>query len=147
MKKAILALSIFLTIGLSAALAYEETKVDPKVLSAFQKDFSLAENVKWEIKSGLSQVRFSIYDQSLFAWYNMEAELVSTARNILYNQLPLSVIKSLEEKYREADFTNMQEVTSGNETNYFVQVEMKENILLLKVNSAGSLSVVKKIKD
>lgn len=146
MKKAILALSMFLTIGLSAALAYEETKVDPKVLSAFQKDFSLAENVKWEIKTGLSQVRFSIYDQSLIAWYNAEAELISTARNILYKQLPLSVIKSLEEKYSEADFTSMQEITKGNETNYFIQVESKEKKLLLKANSSGSLSVVKKIK-
>ena len=146
MKKAILALSMFLTIGLTAALAYEETKVDPKVLSAFQKDFSFAENVKWEITTGLSQVRFSIYDQSLIAWYNAEAELISTARNILYKQLPLSVIKSLEEKYSEADFTSMQEITKGNETNYFIQVESKEKKLLLKANSSGSLSVVKKIK-
>lgn len=146
MKKAILALSLFLTIGLTAALAYEETKVDPKVLSAFQKDFSFAKNVKWEVKTGISQVRFSIYDQSIIAWYNAEAELVSTARNILYNQLPLSVIKSLEEKYGEADFTSMQEITRGNETNYFIQVETKEKKLLLKAYSSGSLSVVKRIK-
>lgn len=146
MKKAFLALSIFLTIGFTTALAYNEKKVDPKVLSAFQKEFSLAENVKWEIKDGLSQVRFSLFDQSLVAWYNSEAELLSTVRNISYKQLPLSVIKSLEEKYGEADFTSMLEVTRAHETNYIIQVEAKEKKLLLKSNAEGNLSVVKKIK-
>ncbi len=146
MKKAILALSMYLTIGLTTALADKEKKVDPRVLSAFQKDFSLAENVKWEIKDGLSKARFSIFDQSLVAWYNAEAELVTTIRNISYKQLPLSVIKSLEEKYGEADFTNMQEVTKDQETNYFIQVETKVKKLIIKSNFAGNLSVFKKIK-
>lgn len=147
MKKIILAVSMFLTIGVSATFANDGTKVDPKVLSAFQNDFASAKDAKWEIKTGISQVKFSLYDQYLIAWYNEEAKLISTVRNILYQQLPLSVIKSLEDKYNGADFLSITEVTKENETNYFIQVETKEKKLLLKANSSGNLSVVKKIKD
>ena len=147
MKKSILALSMILTIGLSAALANEETKVDPRVLSAFQKEFSFAKNVKWNITGELTQVRFCLNDQGFVAWYNADAELISTARNILYMHLPLSVIKSLEEKYSNADLTSILEVTRDNETTYYIQAEEKSKKLLLQATPFGNITVVKKIKQ
>ena len=146
MKKILLALSIVLTIGLSGALANEETKIDPKVLSAFQKEFSFAKNVSWISDKELSQVRFSLNDQGFVAWYNADAELISVERNILYMQLPLSVIKSLEEKYSKADFFSITEVTRNYETTYYIIAEEKNKKLLLQATPSGSLSVVKKIK-
>jgi len=40
MKKLFFALSMLLTLGLAASPAKDELKVDPRVLSAFQKEFS-----------------------------------------------------------------------------------------------------------
>ena len=147
MKKTLLALSMILTIGLSAALAKEETKVDPRVLSAFQKEFSYAKNVSWVSANELSQVRFSLNDQGFVAWYNADAELISIARNILYMQLPLSVIKALEEDYSKADLSGIIEVTRNNETSYYIQAEEKNRKLLLHATASGNISVVKKIKQ
>lgn len=147
MKKSMLALSMLLTIGLSAALANEETNVDPKVLSAFQKEFSFAKNVSWGTNKDLAQVRFSLNDQGFVAWYNTEAELVSIARNILYMQLPLSVIKSLEEKYGKADLSGIVELTRDNETIYYINAEENNKKFLLQASPSGTISVVKKIKQ
>jgi hypothetical protein len=145
-KKAILALSMVWTIGLSAALTHEETKVDLRVLSAFQKEFSFAKNVKWELTGELAQVRFSLNDQGFAAWYSADAELIGTARNILFMQLPLSVIKQLEEKYSHAELMSILEVTRENETTYSIQVEEKGKKLLLQATPSGNITVVKKIK-
>ena len=146
MKKSIVTLFAFLTIGLTAAFANNAPDIDPRILSAFQKEFSFAKNVKWEIKGEFAQVNFSLNDQGLVAWYNTDAELLGTARNILYMQLPLSVIKSLEQDYADADLSGIVEITRDNETFYHIQAERKNKKVLLRAFPSGSLTVVKKIK-
>ena len=145
MKKTFVALFAFLAVGITASIA-SEPSVDPKIVSAFEKEFSFAKNVKWETKGPYTQVNFSLNDQGIVAWYNEEAELVSTARNILYNQLPLSVIKTLENDYANASLYAMVEINRDDETFYHIHAETKSKKLLLKATPVGNITVVKKIK-
>jgi hypothetical protein len=146
MKKAFVTLFALLTIGVSISIAAERADIDPRILSAFQKEFSFAKNVKWEAKGDLIQVNFLLNDQGVVAWYNADAELVTTARNIFYNQLPISVIRSLEKDYADAIFCGITEVTRNNETYYQIRADKKQKKFLLKVNSWGNIIVLKKIK-
>jgi hypothetical protein len=146
MKKIFVTLFAFLTIGVVVSVATEKPDVDPKILSAFQKEFSFAKNVKWEVKGEFAQVNFSLNDYGFVAWYNSEAELVSTARNMLYMQLPLSVIRSLEKNYTDANLSGIVEITRDNETFYQIQVEKKHKKLLLKASPDGNIIVIKRIK-
>ena len=146
MKKAFVTLFAFLTIGITISMAMERTDVDPKILSAFQKEFSFAKNAKWEVKGNLTQVNFLVNDQGVVAWYNSDAELVTTARNILYLQLPISVIKSLEKEYADAAFCGITEVTSNNETYYQIRADKKDKRFLLKASPSGNITVLKKVK-
>jgi len=145
MKKILVALLAFLTIG-TASFANEKNNIDPGILSAFQKEFSFAKDVKWEMKGEFAQVNFSLNDHGFVAWYNAYAELVSTARNLLYMQLPLSVIRSLEKKYSDASFSGIIEVTRNNETFYQLRAEKKNKKFLLKVSPGGNIMVIKRIK-
>jgi hypothetical protein len=146
MKKTFSALLAFLIIGSAAVLASERADVDPKILSAFQKEFSFAKNAKWEVKGNLTQVSFLLNDQGVFAWYNSNAELVTTARNILYNQLPISVTRALEKEYTGADFFGITEVNRNNETWYQIRAGEKNKKFLLKASPSGNIIVMKKIK-
>ena len=146
MKKTFSALLAFLIIGISAVMANERPDVDPKILSAFQKEFSFAKNAKWEIKGNLTQVNFLINDQGVMAWYNSDAELVTTARNILYNQLPISVIRTLEKEFAGADLSGITEVNRNNETYYQIRADEKSKKFLLKASPSGNISVLKKIR-
>lgn len=146
MKKALVTLAMFLAVGLSISSANKTPGIDPRIESAFKKDFSFAENVKWEQSGDLAKVSFSFNDQGFFAWYNMEAELVTTARNILYMQLPLSIIKSLEDKYAGSSLSGIVEYTKDGETFYHIQAERKGKKLLLKATPTGNITVIKKIK-
>jgi hypothetical protein len=146
MKKTFSALLAFLIIGSAAVLASERADVDPKILSAFQKEFSFAKNAKWEVKGNLTQVSFLLNDQGVFAWYNSNAELVTTARNILYNQLPISVTRALEKEYTGADFFGITEVNRNNETWYQIRADEKNKKFLLKASPSGNIIVMKKIK-
>ena len=146
MKKTILALFVSLSLFASVAFAREDPNIDPKILSAFQKEFSFAQNVVWQDKGELVQVNFSLHDHGFVAWYNENAELVSTARNILYMQLPLSVIKTLQQNYADASLSGIVEYTHDNETFYHITAEVKKKKFLLKATPYGTISVVKKFK-
>ena len=145
MKKTVSTLFAFLIIS-SAVMASERADVDPKILSAFQKEFSFAKNVKWEVKGNLTQVNFFINDQGVMAWYNSDAELVTTARNILYDQLPISVIRTLEKEYAGANLFGITEINRNNETYYQIRADEKNKKYLLKASSSGNIIVLKKIK-
>lgn len=146
MKKILLALSMIMTVGLTGALAAEETEVDPKVLSSFHKEFSFAENVKWVVESDFIAARFSMNDQGFVAYFNTEGELLGTARNILYMQLPLSVIRQIENRFATADISNLVEFTKDNQSSYFMEVEKRGKKFLVQAFSSGNLYVVKRLK-
>ena len=146
MKKTFSALLVFLIIGISAVMASERAEVDPKILSAFQKEFSFAKNAKWEVNGSLTRVNFLLNDQGVSAWYNSDAELVTTARNILYNQLPISVIRALEKEYAGADLSGITEVNRNNETYYQIRADEKSKKFLLKASPSGNIIVLKKFR-
>jgi hypothetical protein len=146
MKKTFVTLFAFLTIGITVALAHPITNVDPKILSAFQKEFSFAKNVKWEEEGNLTRVTFLLNEQGIVAWYNSDAELVTTARNILYNQLPISVMRSLDKEYSGADILGITEISRNDETSYQIRADRRDKKYLLKASPSGNIIVLKKIR-
>ena len=145
MKKILVTISV-IALGISAVSAAENPGIDPKIISAFEKEFSFAKNAKWEAKEDLTQVSFLLNDQAVTAWYNSEAELVMTARNILYAQLPIPVIKALDKRYPGADLFGIIEVIRNSEVHYQVTAETKKKTLVLKVTPTGNIEVKKRIK-
>ena len=146
MKKTFVTLFTILTIGIAAALAAGKADVDPKILSAFQKEFSCAKNAKWEEEGNLVRVNFLLNDQGITAWYNSDAELVTTARSIFYNQLPISVIRSLDKEYAGAEIFGITEINRNDETWYQIRANKKDKKYLLKASPSGNIIVLKKIK-
>jgi hypothetical protein len=146
MKKTFVTLFALLTIGITISLADPGTNVDPKILSAFLKEFSFAKNARWEEEGNLARVNFLLNDQGITAWYNSDAELVTTARNILYNQLPISVIRSLDKEYAGADISGITEISRNDETYYQIRADRKRKKFLLKASPSGSIIVLKKNK-
>lgn len=145
MKKAAVTL-LFLTVGWTASFANDPAAIDPRIVSAFQKEFSFAQNVKWEMNGDMAKVNFSLNDQVVVALYSAQAELLLTARSIQYMQLPISVIKSLEQNYSKADLLTFTEYNSKGETFYHIEMEKNNKKFLLKATPFGDITIVKKIK-
>lgn len=146
MKKTFVTLLALLTIGITVTIADPVTQVDPNILSAFQKEFSFAKNVSWQEDGSLTRVNFVMNDQGITAWYNSKAELVTTARNILYNQLPISVMRSLDKQYEGAGIFGITEINRNDETYYQLKVEKRGKKYLLKASPSGNIVVLKRIK-
>lgn len=99
MKKFFLVLSLSLAVVLTTA-AHPVTKENPKVEKAFQKMFAGASHVNWsEVKEGFLKVSFVWGGHQAVAFFDKNAYLIGTIRGLFFNELPLSVTKSVTDNF------------------------------------------------
>ncbi len=125
-----------------------DVKVGRKIQSAFQKEFASAFNPRWEtLAEGLFHVGFTLNGEVMDAYYNEDAELISYARIVSSEQLPILVAKTLKEKFSGAEVAQIREMVSQNETSYLVTLKKSNGVVIARVFTSGNLQIVKKIKN
>ncbi|HMH22580.1 MAG TPA: hypothetical protein VK563_12430 [Puia sp.] len=145
MKKIILSLATVLMIGLSA-FADKGTEVNQQAVRAFSKDFASAKNAVWEQKRDYVKVTFSFNEQVLFAYYNNSGELQAVVRNILSDQLPISLLTQLKKEYSGFWISELFEMASDDQTTWYVTLENADKTLVLKSSGVSNWGVYSKTK-
>jgi len=142
---------LFLTAALAVAVVASsfaaDVNVDKRIQSAFHKEFASAFNPKWEsIGEGLMHVTFTQNGEVMDAYYNDDAQLVSFARAVTADLLPLLVTKTINEKFTDSQITDIRELVSQNETSYLVTARSQSKVVVARVYPSGSVQIVKKVK-
>ena len=88
----ILALALVFTI--TGAFA-TETTVKKEVLNAFKSNFTNAREVSWSISDTYYKAAFTLNDQKVFAFYNLEGQFLGLTRYITSLQLPVKLHNNL----------------------------------------------------
>lgn len=147
MKKISLSIAIVLMMGLSAfAAKNDETDVNKEAVRSFHREFVNAKNVKWEQKVGYVKVEFTLNDQVLFAYYNNDGQMTAIVRNIVSDQLPISLLTSLKNEYTAYWISDLFEVASNDQTNYYVTLENADKKIVLRSSGIDSWEVYSKTK-
>jgi hypothetical protein len=146
MKQVILSLATVLMMGISAFAANNNDNVNQQAKQSFQKDFATARNVSYEQKPEYVKVTFSINDQVLFAYYNNNGELQAVVRNIVSDQLPISLLTDLKKNYGDYWISELFEIAADDQTSYYVTVENKDRKIVLKSDGTSSWSAFSKTK-
>lgn len=134
MKKIIMTLAL----ALSGLLVFaSDENVNENVLSAFNKEFSGAKEVKWTASSDFYKVSFVFNDQYISAFYNKVGELIGLTRNISSLNLPLQLQTRLRADYSDYWITDLFEMSGTEGTNYYITVEKADTRIVLK--SSGNL--------
>lgn len=120
MKKLFLSLCLFATI---TAFAKGPDPVTEKVKSSFKKEFPGAELISWNDAGDYFKAVFLYGGYRTEAYFNEDGELQGSARNILYNQLPLAVTKSVEKRFTKPDVLEVSEITTESGTRYLLRLE------------------------
>src|ERR1043165_5554634 len=102
MKKMIVGLTLVLSLASFTTFARGEEKVNKQVLQNFQKEFRSAENVSWLVESEITTASFNLHGFHVQAYFNEDGDLLGTARNILFDQLPLAVVNAVNNRYGTA---------------------------------------------
>jgi len=143
MKKMILTLAIAVS-TLSAFAG--EGDVNQKVLDAFKTEFSTAKEVEWSTGQNYYRATFIYNDKYVFAYYNVNGELLGLTRHISPADLPISLQKNLKRDYKGYWVSDLFEVAKNDESGYYITLENADTRLILKTSDIYVWSVYQKIK-
>ena len=140
MKKMIIAAAMFVSLS---AFANDE-KVSPKVLNAFNTEFTSAQEVEWTATGDYFRASFDINGVKVSAYYNADGELMGLTRNISTAQLPVSLQANLKKNYSGYWISDLFEVAKNNGTSYYVTLENGDKKVVLTSANGSDWSTYKK---
>ena len=144
MKKLLIISALFITAG-TAAFANDE-KIPSRAVSSFTVDFAGAQNVDWQSADKYYRAAFTMNDQRLFAYYNLDGDLVSIARYISSLQLPINLFNDLKKEYSEFWISDLFEVSNSEGLHYYVTLETADTKLMMRSGNGGNWNEYKKTK-
>ncbi len=142
MKKLLIAALLVASLG-SSAFALDVNKVNYKVQAAFSENFKGATDVVWRITDNYTQVRFTIADEQLEAYFSEEGEMFGLSRKVEFKVLPINAIQKIKQKYSDYTVTESIEFTNEGEKGYYVALEKGNSKKVLSVSIYGTVSVFK----
>ena len=128
MKKIIIMLAI--TISSLAVFAGEEN-VNTKVLNAFTREFAGAKDVKWTTNETYSKASFVYNGQYVYAFYQLDGELMAMTRNISSLDLPIKLQSGLKKGYEGYWISDLFEISNSDGTNYYITMENADSKIVL----------------
>jgi hypothetical protein len=141
MKKIITVLA--LTISSLAVFAGEEN-VNTKVLNAFGREFAGATDVKWTTNETFYKASFVYNGQHVYAFYQLDGELMAMTRNITSLDLPISLQTSLKKGHEGYWISDLFEISNNEGTHYYITLENANSRIVMKSNSGGNWNVYRK---
>lgn len=121
--------------------------VSKNVRNAFAGKFGNATNVNWKETQGLYFAQFNQLDKEFVAAFSSDGEFVALSRRVSIDELPMKVSEALYSQYAEHSITSeATEIMMDGETGYYLTAENKNSIKLLKCDTSGNISVLKKTK-
>jgi hypothetical protein len=146
MKKLFLSLTFMLTIVAGTALANDKTDVSELVSTTFKKEFPSASLIEWSSPGEYLKATFILWGSRAEAYFTAEGQLQGSMRSIFYNQLPLSVMITVDKRFETAEILTVSEISNSEGTSYLLVLESKNKKYSVKVNSSGGIAEVKRIK-
>ena len=144
MKKIVFVLGFLVTVGFCSA--HPSERVSRKVLASFKTEFVNAQDVEWETGNNYFRAAFTLNEQRIFAFYNVNGEMLSIARYISSVQLPVNLFADIKNDYGNYWISDLFEVSNSEGLHYYVTLETAESKLVMRSNNGGSWSTYNQSK-
>jgi hypothetical protein len=150
MRKLITAMALFVLAGTMsfAGPRPEEVKVSKFIQAQLMEAFPDAEHVTWDKMGYYYLARFTNSMGTITAYLDEDGAIYKVARYIDANSLPLTVQRSLNEKYdlKDKAETVLEVTRNNNQTYYLVSFEHQNRKYIVESDLTGNLKVIKKSK-
>jgi CRISPR/Cas system-associated exonuclease Cas4 (RecB family) len=143
MKKMILTLAIVIS---SFAAFAGEVNVNKKVLDAFKTEFTAVKDVEWTTGMDYYRASFTFNEKHVFAFYDMDGDLLGLTRYISPVDLPLNLQISLKKNKNEYWISDLFEVAKKESTTYYITLENAEIKMVLKSTGGSEWETFKTVK-
>jgi CRISPR/Cas system-associated exonuclease Cas4 (RecB family) len=139
MKKMILTLAIAVSslasfagssFGMSKAFKGEEN-VNKQVLNAFKTEFNTVKDVEWTAGTDFYKASFVYNEKHVFAYYNIDGDLLGLTRYISSVDLPLNLQIGLKKNGKGYWISDLFEVAKNEVTSYYITLENADTKMVL----------------
>ncbi len=143
MKKMILTLAIAVS---SLAAFAGEVNVSKKVLDAFKTEFKTVNEVEWTTGSDYYKASFIYNEKHVFAYYNLDGDLLGLTRYISPIDLPLNLQIGLKKYGNGYWVSDLFEVAKNQTTSYYITLENADTKMVLMSTGGSSWEEFKTVK-
>jgi hypothetical protein len=138
-KRIILSAALFLAVCTGTVFANEGDVTNPQLEKILHREFSGAQHIKWNESGDYYNATFVLGGHRTIAWFSKEGELLGSARDMFYNQLPLVVMRALDKKFKPVDIVELREITNAEGTRYKGIFEEKGKKYSVLVSAEGAI--------
>jgi hypothetical protein len=131
MKKMMMLVAMVFTLSTMYAFTGEEA-VNKQAVNNFKTEFKGATEANWTTGKNFYKVTFTLSDQKLFAYYNMEGDFIAVSRYISSLQLPLTLQTGLRNDYSKYWISDLFEMADKDGTAYYVTLENADAKIVLQ---------------
>lgn len=136
----------FLLTGFVAIAAPAPTKVNEKILKAFNETFTAAQNVSWQEYEDYSQANFVVDKILVRAQYAEDGRLIRTIRYYSEKELLPNIVAKLKKRYAGKEISGVTESSSDEEVSFTVNIKDENNWYIVKADVYGNLQQTEKFK-
>jgi hypothetical protein len=125
--------------------------ISSSVKKRFQQDFGSFAVVKWEKSGSYAKGTFNRNGSAVSAWYDKDAKLVGTSSARSFSDMPGKAREKINSVYSDYHVVSVQGFDSvrGNKSigapNWLVELSDGTAKIIVKVNTSGETTLVKKI--
>jgi hypothetical protein len=137
MKKIILSTAIVLAL-FSTAFANRPDNVTDRAAASFKKDFNSASEVSWAVKNNYVLAEFVQDNETMFAYYDFQGNLLGIVHHILTNALPEGLQKDIKKHYANYWVTELFEISGESGSSYYIQLTNADETIVLSTDGSNS---------
>ena len=147
MKKLFLSLSLILTVAAGTAFASYKVNVNEEVKASFKNEFPGAQLIEWSSTNDFAKATFMLWGHRTEAYFTSDGQLQGSARNLLYNQLPLAVMTAIDKKFTETEVLDIVEINNAEGTVYSLLLEINNKKYRVQADASGGITKMKRLKN
>ncbi len=128
-----------------ATNTFAQSKTPAVVLQSFTSSYDNAKEVTWTEVDNLYKANFNLDgQQNIFAFFDAGGNLVASARNISFLQLPIPLQAGLKKNFKIYFSSELFEVNNEEGTTYYATLENSDFKLQVKSTSYGDWTTYQK---
>ena len=132
----------FLFIALFSTSTFAQKSTLPgKVLKTFDKNYSNAVDVVWEVKSkGDYKIKFDLDGKKNIVEIDENGKWKKTTAHVSFDQLPLVIQSSVNEQKKNYEVTDVKVITNDDKDTYYkVDLGDESKTIKLEINGKGKI--------
>jgi hypothetical protein len=137
MKKTILSIALGLAL-ISSAFAKAPEKTTDRAIASFTKEFHKASDVSWSSNSNYIMAAFELDNQTQYAYYDYQGNLVGVVHHILTSSLPADLNKEIKTEYSGYWVSELFQLSSEQGDAYYIQLKNADETIVLTTAGTGS---------